>query len=101
MNKANLTQSYQVYPKAQFLDQFYLIFFSTTFYFLFEKPQFFADDNTLASLPLHSKNYFQFWNPDKFQVILLDKRGFDNTNIVVKVGKKLNRLHQLSFSEFI
>ena len=55
MNKANLTQSYQVYPKAQFLDQFYLIFFSTTFYFLFEKPQFFADDNTLASFAITLK----------------------------------------------
>ena len=27
MNKASLTQSYQVYPKAQFSDQFYTIFF--------------------------------------------------------------------------
>ena len=27
-------------------------------------------------------------NPDKFQVILLDKRGSDNTNIEVKIGKE-------------
>ena len=25
-------------------------------------------------------------NPDKFQVILLDKRGSDNTNIELKIG---------------
>ena len=27
-------------------------------------------------------------NPDKFEVILLDKRGSDNTNIEVKIGTK-------------
>ena len=26
--------------------------------------------------------------PDKFQVILLDKRGSDNTNIEVKIGNE-------------
>ena len=37
-------------------------------------------------------------NPDKLQVIILDKRGSDNTNIEVKIGnKKINRLCQLSF----
>ena len=27
MNKESLTQSYQLYPRAQFSDQFYLMFF--------------------------------------------------------------------------
>ena len=27
-------------------------------------------------------------NPDKFQVILLDKRGSDNTDIELKIGKE-------------
>ena len=40
VNKASLQQSYQVYPKAQFSDQFYVIFFSATFCFLFQKLQF-------------------------------------------------------------
>ena len=29
-------------------------------------------------------------NPDKFQVILLDKRGSDNTNVKVKIGNEKN-----------
>ena len=40
INKASLTQSYQVYPKAQYSDQFYIIFFSTTFSSLYQRPQF-------------------------------------------------------------
>ena len=37
-------------------------------------------------------------NLGKFQAILLDKRGFDNANIELKIGnEKSNRLHQLSF----
>ena len=37
--QASLTQSYQMYPKVQFSDQFY-IFFSTTFCSLYQRPQF-------------------------------------------------------------
>ena len=33
-------------------------------------------------------------NPDKFQVILLDKRGPDNTNIEVKIGNE--KIHSTS-----
>ena len=94
MNKVSLTQSYQLYPKAQFLYQFYLIFFSTVHNF--------ADDNTLASfastlkelLPILESeceaainwlhNNKMIVNPDKFQAILLYKRGSDNTNIEIK-----------------
>ena len=39
INKESLTQSYQVYPKAQISDQFYK-FFSTTFSSLYQRPQF-------------------------------------------------------------
>ena len=51
VNKASFRQSYQVYPKAQFSDQFYLIFFSATFCFLIPKASVhnFADNNNLAS----------------------------------------------------
>ena len=35
---------------------------------------------------LHNNNIIV--NPEKFQVIFLDKRGFDNTNIEVKIGNK-------------
>ena len=94
MSKESLTQSYQMYPKpwakAQFSDQFYM-FFSTTFSTLFHN---FVDDNNLANfgstlkelLPiLESKceatainwlhNNKMILNPDRFQVILLDKCG--------------------------
>ena len=103
MNKASLTQSYQVYPRAQFSDQFYIIFFSATFSTSKASFHNFADDNTFASfssilkLILKSEcepaiNWFHnnkmTVNPDKFQVILLHKRGSDNTNIEVKIGNE-------------
>ena len=77
--------------------------FSTTFSFLFQKPHNYADDNTLASfastleelLPISEPEYEAAinWfhnnkmivNPDRLQVILLDKRSSDNTNIEVKI----------------
>ena len=31
-------------------------------------------------------------NPDKFQVILLDKRGSDNTNIELKIGTEIKSI---------
>ena len=51
MNKMSLTQSYQVYPKTQFLDQFYLIFFFKDLLFFIPKASVlnFADDNSLTS----------------------------------------------------
>ena len=75
--------------------QFYLIFFSTKFSFLSQKASVrnFAFDNTLASFASTLKelrpilesecetaiNWLQnnkmIVNPDKFQVILLDKSG--------------------------
>ena len=68
----------------------------------------FADGNTLASFASTLKELLPIvepeckaainWihknkmivNPDKFQVILLDKRGSDNTNIEVKIGNEKN-----------
>ena len=35
-------------------------------------------------------------NPDKFQVILLDKRGSDKTNTEVYIDHKLNFNHHVS-----
>ena len=110
--KVSLTQSYQVYPKAQFSDQF---FFFNHFFFLIPKASVhnFADDNTLASFACTLKELLSIleseceaainWrhknkmivNPDKFQIIILDKRGSDNNNIEVKAGNK----NRLSFSE--
>ena len=107
-NKASLTQSYQMQPKAQFSDQFYLIFFSTTFFFFIPKASVhnFADDNTLSSfastieelVPISEQEYETainqlrnnkiIVNPEKLQVTLLHKRGCDNTNIEVKIGKE-------------
>ena len=112
--KVSLTQSYQVYPKAQFSDQFFFFFFNH-FFFLIPKASVhnFADDNTLASFACTLKELLSIleseceaainWrhknkmivNPDKFQIILLDKRGSDNNNIEVKAGNK----NRLSFSE--
>ena len=101
MNKASLTQSYQVYPKAQFLDQFYIIFFLTAFVFIPKVSVHNFADNTLASfastleelLPILESeceaktnwlhNNKMIVNPDTFQVILPDKRGSGNTNIKV------------------
>ena len=108
MNNASSAQSYQVYPKAQFSDRFYLIFFFNDFFFFIPSASFhnFADDNTLTScgstfeelLPileseceaainwLHSNKMIV--NPDKFQVIFLNKRGSDNAKIKLKVGNE-------------
>ena len=45
-----MTQSYQVYPKAQFSDQFHIFFFNDFFFFIPKASVHnFADDNTLAS----------------------------------------------------
>ena len=100
MNKESLTRSYQVHPKA-------LIFFNDFFFFIPKASVHnFADDNTSASfastlkelLPiLESKceaainwlhNNKMIVNPDKFQVILLNKRASDNTNIEAKIGNE-------------
>ena len=92
------------YPKAQFLDQFYLIFFVNDFFSFIPKASVhnFADDNTLASFEsaleevhpilesegeatinwLHS--YKIIITPTTFPVIPLDKRDTDNTNIELK-----------------
>ena len=86
-----------------------LFLISTTFFFILkDSVHNFADDNTLASFPTTLKELLAIseseceaainWlhnnkmivNPDKFQVILLDKRGSDNTNIEVKVGNENN-----------
>ena len=101
MNKASLTQSYQVYPKAQFSDQFYIIFFLTALVFIPKVSVHNFADNTLASfastleelLPILESereaktnwlhNNKMIVNPDTFQVILPDKRGSGNTNIKV------------------
>ena len=107
MNKASLTQSYQVFLKGQFLEQLYLIFFLDDLFFIPKvSVHNVADDNTLPSfastlkqlLPVAESecevainllhNNKMIVNPDKFEVILLDKRGSDNTNIEVKIGKK-------------
>ena len=108
MNNASSAQSYQVYPKAQFSDRFYLIFFFNDFFFFIPSASFhnFADDNTLTScgstfeelLPileseceaainwLHSNKMIV--NPDNFQVIFLNKRGSDNAKIKLKIGNE-------------
>ena len=83
----------------------YNIFFNDFFFFIPKASVHnFADDNTLASfastlkelLPILESeceaainwlhNNKMIVNPDKFQVILLDKRGSDNTNIELKIG---------------
>ena len=107
-------------PKAQFSDQFHLIFFSTNFFISKASVHNFANDNTLANsastlkelLPvlkseceaainwLHNNKIIV--NLEKFQVILLVKRGSDNIKIEVKIGnRKLSRHRKLSLSEFI
>ena len=82
--------------------------FSNNFFFFIPKASVhnFADDYTLASFAsrleelipiLESEceaaiNWFHnnkmIVNPDKFQVVLFDKRGSDSTNIEVKIGNK-------------
>ena len=104
ISKASLIQLYLVYPKAQFLNRFCLTFFND-FFFLIPKASVhnFADGNTLCSFAktirvlvviLQSEcettiNWLQnkkkLVNPDKPQVILLDKGRFDNTNIEVEI----------------
>ena len=83
----------------------YNIFFNDFFFFIPKASVHnFADDNTLASfastlkelLPILESeceaainwlhNNKMIVNSDKFQVILLDKRGSDNTNIELKIG---------------
>ena len=85
----------------------YNIFFNDFFFFIPKASVHnFADDNTLASfastlkelLPILESeceaainwlhNNKMIVNPDKFQVILLDKRGSDNTNIELKIGNE-------------
>ena len=83
------------------------IFFNDFFFFIpKESVHNFADDNTLCSFAktlrglvtilqsecetainwLHSNKMIV--NPDKFQVIFLDKRRSDNTNIEVEIGNE-------------
>ena len=83
------------------------IFFNNFFFFIPKASVHnFVDDNTLASftstlkelLPILESeckaaiNWFHnnkmIVNPDKFQVILLDRRGSDDTNIKVKIRKE-------------
>ena len=83
------------------------IFFNDFFFFIPKASVYnFADDNTLAIFASTLKELLQIlepeceitinWlhnnkmivNPDKFQVILLDKRGFDNTNTEVNIGNE-------------
>ena len=53
INKANLTQTYQLYPKAQFSDQVYIIFLSSTFIFIQKASVHnFVFENTLASFAI-------------------------------------------------
>ena len=100
------------YSKAQFLDQFYLIFFVNDFFSFIPKASVhkIADDNTLASFEstpeevhpildlegeaainwLHS--YKIITNLTTFPAIPLDKRDTDNTNIEVKIGNQKIKL---------
>ena len=100
-----MTQSYQVYLKAQFLHQFCVF---CDFFFFIPKASVhnFADDNTLCRFAktlgglvtiLQSEcetainwlhNNKMIVNPDKFQVILLDKDRSDNSNIEVEIGNE-------------
>ena len=83
------------------------IFFNEFFFFIPKASVYnFADENTLAIFASTIKELLQILepeceitinllhnnkmivNPDKFQVILLDKRGSDNTNIEVKIGNE-------------
>ena len=84
MNKGSLTQLYQVYPKAQFSNQFYVIFFCKDFFFFIPKTSVHNFAKTLKELLPILKSECEAainWlhdnkmiiNPDKFQVILLDK----------------------------
>ena len=97
-----------MYPKAQFLDRFCLILSFNDFFFFIPKASVhnFADDNTLYSFAktlrglvtiLQSEceaainwlhNNKMIVNRDKFQVIFLDKRRSDNTNIEVEIGNE-------------
>ena len=82
-------------PKAQFSDQFHLIFFSTNFFISKASVH-----NEAAINWLHNNKIIV--NLEKFQVILLVKRGSDNIKIEVKIGnRKLSRHRKLSLSEFI
>ena len=70
-----------------------------TFSFFIPKATFhnFAGDNTLELVPILKSecetainwlhNNKMIVNPNKFQVILFDKLGSDNTNIEVKIRK--------------
>ena len=97
-----------MYPKAQFLDQFCLTFFSKIFFSLFRKRPF----NTLCSFAKTFREIVRIlqsecetainWlysnkmivNTDKFQLILLDKCRSDKTNIEVEETKKSDLLSQ-------
>ena len=90
------------------MEQFYLIFFFSNFFYFVPKASVhnFADEDTLASFASTLKellsileseceaatnwlyNSKMFVNPVKFQTILLDKRGSDNTNIEVWIGNE-------------
>ena len=98
------------------MDQFCLIFFLIIFSFFIPKASVhnFADDNTLCSFAktlrglvtilqsecetainwLHNNKIIL--NPDKFQVILLDKGRSDKTNIEVEIGNKKNQFDFVS-----
>ena len=55
-----------------------------------------------ALYPGCENRVFMQLNPDKFQVILLEKRGADNTNIEVKIGnEKIKSTSSVNFLEFI
>ena len=97
-----------VYPKARFLDRFCFNISFNDFSFFIPKASVhnFADDNTVRSFAktvrelitiLQSEcetainwlhNNKMIVNPDKFQVIFLDKRRSDNTNIEVEIGNE-------------
>ena len=83
-----------MYTKAQFSDQFY-IFFSTTFSSLYQRHQFITIKTLLPIFESECEaaiswllNNKMIVNPDKFQVILLEKRSSDNTNIELKIGNE-------------
>ena len=109
MSKASLTQSNQVYPKPRLTFRTNFKYFFNNFFFFIPKASVhnFADDNTLASFASTLKELLPIlglecetainWlhnnkmivNPDKFQVILLDKHGSENTNMEVKIGNEI------------
>ena len=105
MNKASLTVSYQGVPQGSVFGPILLNIFSKTFSKALVHN--FAHDNTLSSfastlkelLPILKSeceaainwlynNKMTSLTPDKFQVIHLNKRGSDNTNIEVKIGNE-------------